>query len=80
MTDSETAKNNSDIDTTAESGFNLDSLCESDEDQIVKLPMFNLRDVHNPKIELKQVFSSFKELKGASRNYNIHRETPFKVL
>mgnify|MGYP004704524977 CR=1 FL=1 len=66
MTDSETAKNNSDIDTTAESGFNLDSLCESDEDQIVKLPMFNLRDVHNPKIELKQVYRVLNGEHGAS--------------
>ena len=42
--------------------------------------MFDPNDANNPKLELRQVFTIFKEFKEAVRIWNIKRGRPFKFI
>ncbi|XP_071916372.1 uncharacterized protein [Coffea arabica] len=78
--DSESDVDNSDVDAAPDSESDFESLHGSGDEQCRKPPMFNPKDMHNPKIKLKQYFSNFKEFKEAVRTWNIKRGRPFKFV
>ena len=75
--DSKSDIDNFDIDALPDFESNFESLHGSGDEQGRKPPTFNPKDMHNPKIKLKQYFSNFKEFKEAVITWNIKRGRPF---
>ncbi|KAL3522532.1 hypothetical protein ACH5RR_015366 [Cinchona calisaya] len=71
---------NSDKDDAANSEAEFESLHGSDEEQGMQYPVFDLKDMDNPNLEVGMVFSSFREFKATIRSCNIKRGKSFKFV
>lgn len=80
VSNSDTDDDNSDIDVAPDSGSDIDSLQGSDKEGHSRPPMYDPKDADNPKLEIRQVFTTFKEFKEAVRTWNIKRGRPFKFI
>ena len=78
--DTKSDDDNSDVDAAPNSATDIGSDTGSDEDKSLRPPVFDPKDENNPKIKLRQIFSSFKELKEAIRTWNIRRGRSFKFI
>ena len=65
--DIESDDDNSDVDAAPDSATDIGSDTGLDEDKSFRPPVFDPKDENDPKIKLRQIFSSFKELKKAIR-------------
>ena len=80
VSNSDTDDHNSDMDVAPDSGSDIDSLQGSDEEGHCRPFMYDPKHADNPNLEIRQVFTTFKEFKEAVRTWNIKRGRPFKFI